>query len=191
MMKAMNESRERIRERIRMRVSVEEYRPEGIFQEPHTVAVYHRFRSSGDSVTSIALFADAKREFIAERTNWNLVGAYYDERDSKKAFEKMRADAMKGIFDMILIKSLRTLDDSLPAAMEMARQFSDSPAQIYVEETGKVYDYTAPLDGEHITEDSIAQSGENVTSPGERAKPSDKSAVMIMSLEERLRKGTT
>ena len=161
----MNEARKRIRERIRMRVSVEEYRPEGIFQEPHTVAVYHRFRSTGDFITSIALFTYMKSAFIEERTNWHLAGVYCDERDSKKAFEKMKADATKGLFDMILIKSLRTLDDSLPVAMEMARQFSDSPAQIYVEETGKVYDYIAPLDGEHITEDSIAQSGENDTSP--------------------------
>ena len=100
----------------------------------------------------------------------------------------MKADATKGLFDMILIKSLRTLDDSLLAAMEMAKPFLDISVQIYVEETGSTI---SPLDGEHITEDSIAQNGENDTSPSERAKPSDKSAVMIMSLEERLRKGTT
>lgn len=188
MMKAMNEARERIRERIRMHVSLEEYRREGIFQEPHTVAVYHRFRSSGDSVTSIALFADAKREFIAERTNWHLAGVYCDERDSKKSFEKMKADATKGLFDMILIKSLRTLDDSLPAAMEMARQFSDTLVQIYVEETGSTI---SSLDGEHMTEKTIAQNGENDTFPGEREESDNKSAAMIMSLEERLRKGTT
>ena len=55
---------------------------------------------------SIGLYARSLVEMVTQNPDWTCVGMYIDEDQDWKAYERLREDADKGLFDAVILRDL-------------------------------------------------------------------------------------
>ena len=74
----------------------------------------------------IGLYARSLVKMVTQNPDWTCVGMYIDEDQDWKAYERLREDADKGLFDAVILRDLADFQG------EYSSRISALPCRVYV-----------------------------------------------------------
>ncbi len=69
-------------------------------------AVYGRCRRDLTQASGVGLYARSLVKMVTQNPDWTCAGMYIDEDQDWKAYERLREDADKGLFDAVILRDL-------------------------------------------------------------------------------------